>query len=139
MQRRSRVVIDTGVLVSAFAFGGIPQKSVIKALDETEILVSPDILFEYREVPRVLLSGGKIDIIQFQSLISGIAAFVSGARVVYPTGKITLCRDPDDNMLLECCKSGRADYLITGDRDLLDIEGLPFNLQVVSPRSFLLV
>jgi len=42
------------VLVSAFAFGGIPEKAIKKAFAETDIYVSPSILKEYREVPLVL-------------------------------------------------------------------------------------
>ena len=45
------MVVDTGVLVSAFAFGGIPEKALRKVFVEAEIYVSPPLLEEYREVP----------------------------------------------------------------------------------------
>jgi predicted nucleic acid-binding protein len=48
-----------------------------------------------------------------------------------------ICRDPKDDMLLECCVEAKADFLITGDADLLDIADLPFNLRIVAPREFL--
>ena len=48
------MVIDTGVLISAFAFGGIPEKAIKKAFAEMNIYVSPSILKEYREVPLIL-------------------------------------------------------------------------------------
>ena len=47
-ENRRRVVIDTGVLVSAFVFGGIPEMAVKKAFLEAEIFVSPSLLKEYR-------------------------------------------------------------------------------------------
>ena len=47
-------MIDTGVLVSAFAFGGIPERAVKKAFADAELFVSPDLLREYRDVPLAL-------------------------------------------------------------------------------------
>jgi len=70
-------------------------------------------------------------------LISGFAAFVARTMVVYPRKKISICRDSADNMLIECCFESRADILISSDRDLLDIEGLPFHLEILTPRKFL--
>ena len=40
-------------------------------------------------------------------------------------------------MLLECCLASKADFLITGDKDLLDIRNLPFNLKIVTPQRFI--
>jgi len=83
-KRRDRVVIDTGVLISAFAFGGTPEKAVKRALTEADIFVSPPLLKEYRDVPLVLEAIGKIDHNQLKALVSGIAAFVDRARIVQP-------------------------------------------------------
>jgi len=35
---------------------------------------------------------------------------------------VSVCRDPKDNFLLELARDGKADYLLTGDNDLLDIK-----------------
>ena len=35
---------------------------------------------------------------------------------------VTICRDPKDNFLLAIAKDGKADYLLTGDNDLLDLK-----------------
>ena len=40
-------------------------------------------------------------------------------------------------MVLECCLAAKAKLLITGDRDLLDIENLPFHLAILSPQKFI--
>lgn len=37
---------------------------------------------------------------------------------------VTVCRDPNDNFLLALAKDGKADYLLTGDNDLLVIKKL---------------
>lgn len=39
-------------------------------------------------------------------------------------------------MVLECCLEAKAAFLITGDKDLLEIEYLPFHLKIMSPRDF---
>jgi len=80
---------------------------------------------------------GKISRDQLKALITGIAAVVSNAKIVYPSEKLSLCRDPEDNMVLECCLAAKAKLLITGDRDLLDIEKLPFNLTILTPQEFI--
>ncbi len=109
----------------------------MKAFQETEICVSPSLLNEYRDVPQELFRKNKIDKEQFKGLIAGIAALVSSARVVVPRDVLKVCRDPKDTMVLECCVEAGADMLITGDRDLLDIGGLPFRLRIVTPRTFI--
>jgi putative PIN family toxin of toxin-antitoxin system len=80
---------------------------------------------------------GKIDHIQLKTLIAGIASFVKAAEIVHPRRKISLCRDAEDNMLLECCLEAKADFLITGNSDLLDLEDLPFHLKILTPREFI--
>lgn len=136
------MVVDTGVLISAFVFGGIPEKTIKKAFAEAEIWVSPQLLNEYRNTPIELEAGGKITHIQLRTLLSGIAAFVVDAKVVVPKKRLFLCRDEEDNLLLECCLAADVDFLVTGDKDLLEIEEkrldteLP-KLRIVSPKAFL--
>jgi len=74
---------------------------------------------------------------QLKTLISGLASFVARTIVVYPRKKIFLCRDPEDNMLIECCLESKANFLITGDKDLLDMKPLTFQLKILSPRKFI--
>jgi len=125
------------VLVSAFAFGGVPEKAIRKAFAETDIYVSPSILKEYRDVPLILEDEKKLNQAQLKALISGFAAFVTRTIIVYPRTKISICRDPADNLLLECCLESKAEILISGDKDLLEIKVIPFHLKILTPRKFL--
>jgi hypothetical protein len=52
------------VLISAFSFG-TPKKAVTKAVKESELFVSPQLLSEYREVPLELAARNKINPEQF--------------------------------------------------------------------------
>ena len=130
-------MIDTGVLISAFAFGGVPARAVKKAFAEALLYVSPELLHEYREVPHELLAAGKINAEQFEILIAGIATVVSAATVVIPRKKLKVSRDPEDNMVLECCLAAHADCVISGDKDILTIATLPFPLAIMTPAEFL--
>lgn len=108
-----------------------------KAFAEALLFVSPPLLKEYREVPLILGGQNKLTPSQLTALISGLAAFVTRTVVVYPRTKLSICRDPADNMLLECCFEARADILVSSDKDLLDIRSLPFDLKILTPRKFL--
>lgn len=113
------------------------------ALRTADLYVSPDLLAEYREVPERLRSSRKVTADQRQALVSGIAAFVAEARVVFPTRRVILCRDPEDDMVLECCRAARASVLMTGDQDLLDLAPkVPHSaglrrLAILTPRAFI--
>lgn len=45
--------------------------------------------------------------------------FKNHATIIFPKRTIDICRDPKDNYVLDLCLAGKADYLITGDQDLL--------------------
>jgi uncharacterized protein len=54
----------------------------------------------------------------------------------YPVEKIDVCRDSKDNMILELAVAGKADFIITGDKDLKVLN--PFRkIQILSPAEFL--
>ncbi len=131
------MVVDTGVLISAFAFGGIPGKAVKKVFKDADIYVSPLRLEKYRDTPLKLAEQDKITHQQLKVLIAGIASFVTNAKIVYPTEKVSVCRDLEDDMLFECCVAAKAKILITCDKDLLETENLPFGLKIVTPREFI--
>jgi putative PIN family toxin of toxin-antitoxin system len=129
-----RCVLDTNVLVSALL---LPDSTPRQALDLTfqkgTILVSLEILVELYEV----LSRKKFrrytteeDVRTFLAVITRTAEWID------VTEEINTCRDPKDNKFLEIAVCGRANYLISGDSDLLDLN--PFRgVQIVAPHTFL--
>ncbi|HSU20145.1 MAG TPA: putative toxin-antitoxin system toxin component, PIN family [Acidobacteriaceae bacterium] len=59
-----------------------------------------------------------------------------GVEIVTPELRLNVCRDPDDNRVLECALAGHADLIITGDQDLLTLD--PFkNIRIISVRDFM--
>lgn len=138
-----KAVVDTSVLISAFAFGGVPSQVVKDIKQRSKIYLSHPLLQEYREVPLTLERKGKITREQVKLLLFGIASFLDNAICLSPKQKITLCRDPEDDMLLECCAEAKADLLITGDQDLLDLSRQELvsahlgNLHILNPRNYI--
>jgi putative PIN family toxin of toxin-antitoxin system len=57
-------------------------------------------------------------------------------ELVHPTRSVRACRDPDDDMFIEAALEGKAEWLVTGDRDLLALEKFE-GVRFVTPRTFL--
>ena len=113
-----RVVIDTSLLVRMVT--GTPLSSPLYRLwreGRFELILSPSLLEELETVlnrPALqrYLRPGVAQV--FLDLLS------AEATIVAPTVSLSLCRDPKDNVLLETAVAGRADYLVSADRDLTD-------------------
>jgi uncharacterized protein len=52
------------------------------------------------------------------------------------TSEVSLCRDEDDNFLLALAKDSKADFLITGDKDLLVLKQFE-NTSILTLTEFL--
>jgi len=137
-----RVVIDTNIVISAYAFGGKPLQAIKEAFYSTKIFVSKDILDEYQTIAIRLLAKKKITESQARILLAAIASLVANAKVVIPKKHFSLCRDPKDDHILACCIACQADFLITGDCDLLVLDSqnnevLSSHLRIVTATQFL--
>jgi uncharacterized protein len=55
---------------------------------------------------------------------------------IKPTKKVDICRDPKDNMFLELSETSQADFLVTGDKDLLVLKEFQ-NTKILTPRGFI--
>jgi putative PIN family toxin of toxin-antitoxin system len=65
-----------------------------------------------------------------------LAGLTREAQWVEITEQIVACRDPKDNKFLELAICGHAEYIVTGDADLLVLH--PFRgIQILTPNTFL--
>jgi putative PIN family toxin of toxin-antitoxin system len=113
-----RIVLDTNVFVSGVFFRGKPFE-VLQAWSEGRItlVVSPEILDEYRRVGEELSNRyAGIDLAPFLALMATHAEVVDPAPLPAP-----VCRDPEDDKFLACAIAGRADVIVSGDSDLVDL------------------
>lgn len=134
MTRSERIVVDTNVLVSRLLLpGSVSGQAVRKAVGVGQVVVSETIMEELAAV----LCRAKFDRYlsiadrqEFIRLLGRIAEIVSIVRVV------RACRDSRDDKVLEVAVNGRADLIITGDRDLLELD--PFvGIAILSPAGYL--
>lgn len=135
-----KAVVDANVIVSAL-FGGTPKKAFLKALKTCDIYISPEIKLELFTLLNELED--KLGSVKIRRLRSIILSLLSNSKEVVPVKKIEISRDKKDNAYLNLCLRVRADFLLTGDRDLLEIplkklksHGLN-RLKIVSPKVFL--
>ena len=111
--RRTRVVLDTNVVVSAHLNSGGYERFVLDLAlaSKLALYVSPEILVEYEGV----LQRKKFS---FDSLkISrSLALLRAKAKTVKPKHAVSAALDPDDNKFLACAVEAKADFLVTGNK-----------------------
>jgi len=135
----AKVVIDANVIISA-AFGGKPLEVVVRALEDHEVYLSDTI---ERELQGVILGlSKKLSNEQTLFLREKIQQLLSLAKHISISTHVVLSRDAKDDHYLSLCKEAKADFLITGDKDLLSIsqEELWKNgisCMIVTPQTFL--
>ncbi len=112
-------VVDTSVWVSAFLNpDGYPARIYHAArTSQFQIVTSTPLLEELTEVlarPRLV----KIRATSLQDIRDYVGGIANVATLVDATGTLTMCRDPDDNILLETAIVGHATHVISRDEDL---------------------
>jgi putative PIN family toxin of toxin-antitoxin system len=129
-----RVVFDTNVLVAAFAADGLCAKLLRRANKrEFVLLVCPVILEEFQGALKKKLDATEEEIGQALDLLREVSVM---AGVAPPEANpMHIVRDPDDDLILFCAVSAEADFLVTGDKDLLAI-GEHGKIIILDPRGF---
>ena len=132
-----RIVLDTNVIVSGTILTtGVPAE-ILEAWRERrfDLIMSPTVLTEVDRVLRLPKIARRYSL-DLQSVQSLLDLLVARAITVSEKGLVSPeLRDPKDNPILACAVEGGADYIVTGDRDLLVLErfqGIP----IVSPAAF---
>ncbi|OGY17452.1 MAG: putative toxin-antitoxin system toxin component, PIN family [Candidatus Chisholmbacteria bacterium RIFCSPHIGHO2_01_FULL_48_12] len=130
LSTESRVVIDTNVFISGVMFGGNPGK-IVELLKKFKIkaVVSPDTAVE-------LVTKFKKFRVTSETVEDLMYVIDNEDIKVVPKRKVKVVRDFKDNMFLEAAWAGRADYLVTGDKDLL-VLGKFKGTKIVKPKEFL--
>ncbi len=126
-----RAVLDTNVIVSGLGWRGAPAAVLDAALHgQVTLVTSPPLLAELRRVlsypklARVIEGGGKLaDLVEASSV------------VVLPSRAFAVVGDESDNRVLEAAVEGAADYIVSGDEDLLGLgsfQGIAVHTPVTS-------
>lgn len=136
---RLRVVLDTNILVAALL--STKRQSANRQVlrlwfrRQLQLIVSEEVMAEYVVLlQRLRIPPRRVEAFRQRLRRQDIVTHVNlGAR-------FTESRDPDDNMLLAAAAVGKARFLVTNDRDLLDIPATQrrkFRFGIVTPQEFL--
>jgi putative PIN family toxin of toxin-antitoxin system len=131
---RERVVIDSNVLISGLLITTTtPARALDRAVTTAQLVATTATV---RELMTKLLSP-KFDRYvpreRRDALLLRLAPLIEVVEVVQ---QIRACRDPRDDKFLEAAVNGRADVLVTGDKDLLDLN--PFrSIAILRPAGYL--
>lgn len=129
----SKVVIDTNIWISGLFWGGIPFQVLEKFYRRLIIsCFSKEIFDEWNDKVGTLAQiTGKLELyLKDKRLIEKNSLFV------FPQEKVEICRDPDDDKFLEAAIAADANFLISGDKDLLSLKKIK-NSRILTPKQFL--
>lgn len=114
-----RAILDTNLWISYLISKRLSKVDELFERNDLVLLFSEELLEEFVEVagrPKFRSYFPKEDIEELLSLFDELG------EIIEMTSDVDICRDPKDNFLLALAKDGNADFLITGDEDLLAIE-----------------
>jgi len=130
-----KIVLDANIFVSAYFWGGNPDAILGRVAAGADMLFITDAIL--REIEFVLKlakfglnsNGVRRRLAHIECLASKVA--------VSPKHRLTgVCRDPGDDKYLECALAAGADYIISGDRDLLVLKEYG-GVKIVNARDYL--
>lgn len=134
--KKIRVILDTNWYVSA-TINKKSRRIIYELLTNTNfiILFSNEILKEFNQV---IIRPKFKNIINQQQVTRFINLIIYKIENIEIKSKTEGSRDPNDNFLLSLCIDGKADYLVTGDMDLLVLQKIG-STQITTLSDFLVI
>jgi len=128
-----KVTVDTNVLISALGWNGAEAAVLEMAMDcSLELCISAQILSEFYRVvkyPKFGFTNEEID--------GFIGRLLPNVILLSPSTRLYVVEaDPDDNKIIECAVEGKASYIISGDKHLLQL-GEYEGINIVKASEFL--
>lgn len=114
-----RVVIDTNLWISTLISRRLVRLETLLKSNRITLLFSAELMGEFLDTIQHSKFRKYFAAEDVQSLLQNIEPYRDEIAVV---SQVTICRDPTDNFLLALAQDGAADFLVTGDEDLLVLE-----------------
>jgi len=121
-----RVVLDTNVLISAIFWTGKP-KDILNVVRKRKVVFVTS---------QVLLDSNKPFQLEENDAERVVRHIKDLAEIIRVTNRVTVCKHEADNRVLECAFCGKADYIITGDKDLLGLKSFE-GIKIIKAAGFL--
>ena len=127
-----KIVIDTNTLISGIFWGERPYEVLDLWINgKISLLISEKILSEYIKVIKEISSKKKSFLYEDWEVF-----ILEHSILIQAPSIVNVCRDPGDNIFLDCAISGEADYIISGDKDLLELQQIK-GIKIVNSSIFL--
>ena len=127
-----RVVFDTNVIISALITEGFCSKLLRRArLKDFSLVLCPFILNEIKEVLSKKFKISQRDLTEIMKLINEAVDLIIEPKPLIEQ----VCKDATDDNIIACAYSANADYLVTGDAELIALHRYK-NVKIISPRDF---
>ena len=124
------IVIDSGIWISALNFGGIPRTALEKAFLLGRIAICNGMIAEIADTLNAKMEW------EPQRISTSLRIYLEDAVHIQITGKIAgVCRDPNDDMVIECAVEAGATVIVTGDKDLLSLRKYR-GIRMLTAREF---
>jgi putative PIN family toxin of toxin-antitoxin system len=114
----SRIIIDTNLWISFLITKDFAKIDEILFSRRGILVFSQELLDEFLEVAKRPKFRRFFSTTEIEELLETIDEYADFVKV---QTQIEICRDPKDNFLLSLSVDGNADYLLTGDKDLLEL------------------
>lgn len=112
-------VVHTNVLISALVGHGKPRRLVTKLIEEHELIISGEMMVEFVDV----LTRAKFMEIKKRHVNRFLSILASKAEIVRVREHFNvIAEDPDDNIVLSTAYEGNANYVVSGDKHLLNLK-----------------
>jgi putative PIN family toxin of toxin-antitoxin system len=127
-----KAVFDTNVLIAAFLTEGLCSGLLIRSRKQAfNLVLCDDIIQEFEGILLKKFKLTSIDISEISTIVSEAAS-----EILYKLGPIpNICGDPNDDMIIACAIDAAADYIVTGDEDLLILKRYK-DIVIINPRNF---
>jgi putative PIN family toxin of toxin-antitoxin system len=127
-----KAVFDTNVLIAAFLTEGICAKLLIRARRrDFDMILCDGILQEFKRVLKKKFAASPHEMSEALAILSAAAQDILGQT----DSIVPICRDSDDDLILACARDAVADYVVTGDEDLLVLKNYE-GISILNPREF---
>jgi len=128
-----KIVADTNIFISSFFWGGNPRRIMERIIDgKDELFTCKGILQETAAV----MARPKFNVSD-EYITNFIHSIEEIANHVTTTGTVQhVCRDGEDDKILECALLANADYIVTGDNDLLSLKEFR-GIKIVTANEYL--
>jgi len=127
-----KIILDTNIFLSAFVFTGLLPQKIIKLVvgKKLQLCVSANLEEEvFRKLNKLNAN---------EEIIANVSLLFKSSLAFMPQITINVCRDPKDNYLLELAESSKADYIVTRDKDLLELRNQRWkDTKITKPEEFL--